>query len=362
LVETDSFSAAWDLFIGLNGKGKPLTPADLIKAFVCGNTEHAEAIADIWDQNVRGLESDATSALLDIARVGSGEVGSDAKLFKIFERAWRADKVSVSLLSAGARAYAYSWKTPLEKVPNLAQGRRALRGLRELRRRDHTPLVLALAARFGAPVVFHADLLRAFEAYQLWMAVRARRGRERDFTTLASRIFHGTMSETAALAEVRVLLARLAPSVDEVRNALELLAYRSRIMLFVLQQHEEGLRGDIQIDDVQWEHMMPQTPTEYWYAAAGTRDLHAYSRIANNVGNIAPLDANTNIIGSNTDWPGKCDLYLRNVANWLVADIARKNADAWTPAKITERAEALGRWAVSERWNLPALLTRLPAA
>jgi hypothetical protein len=38
LVETESYASAWDLFIGLNGKGKPLNPADLIKAYVCGSS------------------------------------------------------------------------------------------------------------------------------------------------------------------------------------------------------------------------------------------------------------------------------------------------------------------------------------
>jgi len=361
LVETDSFASAWDLFIGLNGKGKPLTPSDLIKAFVCGNSTDADAVADIWVQNIQGLETDATSALLDIARVGTGEVGSDAKLFKIFERAWREGEVNVSMLSIGGRTYEHYWRTSLEKVPYLAEGRRALRGLRELRRRDHTPVVLALAARFGAPVVLHADLLRVLEAYQFWMAVRSRRGRERDFTAVASRVFHGGMSETAALAEVRSLITRLAPPADEVRGAVEILAYRSRIMLFVLQQYEEGLRGDIQIEDVQYEHMMPQTPTEYWYSVAGTRDANEYSRIVNNIGNVAPLDANTNIVGRNDDWPIKCRLYAENVPNWLIADIARENPNGWTPAKIRLRAERIAKWAVTERWNLPGLLSRLPS-
>jgi len=167
------------------------------------------------------------------------------------------------------------------------------------------------------------------------------------------------MSETAALAEVRSLITRLPPPADEVRGAVEMLAYRSRIMLFVLQQYED--RGDIQIEDVQWEHMMPQTPTEYWYTAAGTREAAAYARLVNNIGNIAPLDANTNIVGRNDDWPTKCRLYAENVPNWLIADIARKNPDGWTPAKIRLRAKRIAEWAVTERWNLPGLLSRLPS-
>jgi hypothetical protein len=84
-VETESYATAWDLFIGLNGKGRPLNPADLIKAFVCGTSTDSAAMSDIWKDKVLPLGGDATSALLEITRVATGDVGSEAKLFKLFE-------------------------------------------------------------------------------------------------------------------------------------------------------------------------------------------------------------------------------------------------------------------------------------
>jgi len=71
LVQTDSYADAWYLFRGLNGKGGPLNPADLIKAYVCGTAQDGQAMADIWDSKILPLGNDATSAILDVTRVAN---------------------------------------------------------------------------------------------------------------------------------------------------------------------------------------------------------------------------------------------------------------------------------------------------
>jgi hypothetical protein len=185
-VETESFASAWDLFIGLNGKGRPLTPADLIKAFVCGNSRDSTEMANIWAERVLPLGNDGTSALLDTVRVGTGDVGSEAKLFRMFEKAWQKPTVTPNLLSDAVRNYGVLWHLPLDQVLYLYPevDKRAMRGLRLLGRRDHTPILLAIAYHYGTPAVMNTAVLRALEAYQLWMAATGKRGRERSFTAL----------------------------------------------------------------------------------------------------------------------------------------------------------------------------------
>jgi hypothetical protein len=359
LVETESYATAWDLFIGLNGKGRPLNPADLIKAFVCGTSTDSAAMSDIWKDKVLPLGGDATSALLEITRVATGDVGSEAKLFKLFEKAWNGKLIRDTLVSDGSMVYERFWQTPLNQVAGLEGGRRFLRGLRALERRDHTSLLLALAARFGAEFVFKTELLQCLEAYQLWMAIRGKRGKERDFTALAWSIYSSPIDEAQALARVKAQLTRIAPPADDVRAFIRGAAYPGRIMKFIVNQYEEGMRGDVQVGDVQFEHMMPKTPTAYWYEKAGTHNDNEYARIVNNIGNIVPLDYLTNIAGSNDDWPTKCALYRQHVPNWLVAGIANENPDGWTPPKIQNRATAIAEWAVTERWNLTQALQGL---
>jgi hypothetical protein len=361
VVQTDSYSAAWDLFIGLNGKGKPLNAADLIKAFVCGTagSDHT-MIADIWEERVVPLGADATSALLDVTRVATGNAGSEAKLFKQFETAWRTGQITSPLLSDGAAAYRNLWLTGVEEIDGMGSAtRRCVRGLRRLDRRDHSVVLLALSAVYDPLAPFDAPLVRAMESYQLWMAVRGKHGKERDFTALASRIFREKPLFNEAKRQIRELLTRLAPSRDEVVDAIRKASYPGRHMKFIANQYEEGMRGDVRVEDVQYEHLMPVTPTEYWFKAAGTTDLNEYARIVNNIGNIVPLDAATNIAGSNKDWHAKRDLYQKEVPTWLACRIGQENPDGWSPDKIRVRASAIAEWAVNYRWNLDSALKQL---
>ena len=357
-VETENFSAAWDLFIGLNGKGRPLTPADLIKAFVCGNSRDAEAMADIWKEKILPLGNDSTSAILEVVRTATGEVGSDAKLFKLFEKAWNANKVTAPLLSDGADGFHRLWLTPIDKLAGIGPEKRMLRGLRTLSRSDHTSVLLALGAKFGVEAILNPHLLRALEAFQLWMASRGLRGRERQFTELAHAIYSNNFDLTEAFKQIHALLTKLAPPENDVRAAISTLRYPGRIMKFVALQYEEGLRGDVEVGDVTYEHMMPQEPTDFWFDASGTREREVYSGIVNGIGNLVPLDANTNIVGRNDDWSTKSALYFANVPTWTAAQIARDNP-IWNTDGIKNRATDITEWAVKVRWNLAEALANL---
>jgi hypothetical protein len=360
LVQTESYGAAWDLFIGLNGKGRPLNAADLIKAFVCGSSADGSQMADIWQDKVLPLGGDGTSALLEVTRVATGDPGSEAKLFRLFSRAWDATRITGPLMADGAATYQRLWRTPVEALGEMdSSTRRRVRGLRTLDRRDHTSLILALATLNGSDVVFDPSLVRALEAYQLAMAIRGKRGRERDFTSLAHKIFQDRPGLADGKARLRDLLRRLAPPRDEVRAAIMAASYPGRHMKFIVLQYEEGMRGDVQITHVDYEHMMPQTPTPFWHAAADATDANLYARIANNIGNIVPLDPATNIVGSNEDWNTKRSLYQKNVPTWLACQVGVENPDGWTPANIKARAEKIADWAVNERWNLEHALSSL---
>lgn len=357
LVQTDGYASAWELFIALNGKGKPLAPSDLIKAYACGTSVDSSAMAQIWQDKVLPL-GDATSALLDITRVATGDLGSDAKLFRMFERAWSREQLDPVFLGLGADIYRQYWYEAYDRIPGLEKGKRALRGLRALNRTDHTPIIIAYGAKYGMSKVFRAELLRAFEAYQYWMAIRGKHGRARNFTNLANAIYADSLAEAESLDRIVELLRQLVPPRDEVREAVRKSAYRGRVMLFTVRSYEEGMRGDVEVDDVWYEHLTPQTATDYWYDKAGTRDAAAYNHIVNNIGNVMCLDPKTNIKGSNDPWDKKRELYRKEVPNWLIADVARNN-DEWTPADIEERAETIADWAVGTRWDFEDAVSKV---
>ena len=61
MIVADDYGKAWDLFIGLNGKGEPLNPTDLVKAYVCGRSDLGEQAGQIWEEKILPLKGDSTA-------------------------------------------------------------------------------------------------------------------------------------------------------------------------------------------------------------------------------------------------------------------------------------------------------------
>lgn len=356
-VQTDSFSKAWELFIGLNGKGKPLNPADLIKAHICGTSDDSQQVADIWEQQVLPLGGDSTSAILDMCRAATGKNSTDAALFKFFEKTWNDGNINITKIGSGSISYERFWLHPIDDLSAIADNtKKYLRSLRSLSRRDVTPVLLALSERYGFDSIFTEGLLRLLDSYQLWMAICGKRGREQKFAELAYKIIiNKNWTMDVCMVEFAKVITGQMPTKKLVYNSIIESSFRGRIMLHILKSYEEGMRGDVRIDDIWYEHIMPQTGTEYWFSVVGSDDKNLYSRIVNNLGNIAPLDPQTNIRGQNYAWDIKRELYQNEVPNWLISQIARDN-DTWNWDKIKVRADIIANWSIDVRWPLDTII------
>ena len=78
-------------------------------------------------------------------------------------------------------------------------------------------------------------------------------------TLFRSLNFAPNSNPSSRITKLAELIKRLAPPIEEVKTAINNSAYRGRIMMFIVRSYEEGMRGDVQIDDVQYEHIMPVT-------------------------------------------------------------------------------------------------------
>jgi len=358
-VRTDSYSNAWELFIGLNGKGAPLKPADLIKAFICGTSVDMKAVADLWVTNILPLGDDATSAIQDVCRVATGSKVIETRLFKVFEGNWNKS-VTLESLGQGSIVYNRFWKKDLTELDGLMQAdRKHIRTLRSLGRRDISPVILALAKRFGYEVIFNSNLIRLLDAYQLWMAICSKWSREQSFAKLGNQIAYGTSNFNDCLGKIAQEIDRVKPSKEQVVASIQDSSYPGKTLFQILKSYEEGMKGDVQNDDIWYEHIMPKTGTTYWFGIAGTSNTNEYARIVNNIGNIAPLDPKTNNKGKNYDWSIKRKLYIDEVPTWLIADIARNNLDEWNIEKMQSRAIDIAEWSVNTRWPLDKMIINI---
>jgi hypothetical protein len=190
VIVADDYNRAWDLFIGINGKGEPLNPTDLVKAFVCGRSDVGDTVGTIWEEKILPLKDASTAYLLFLARFRGRKFVTENALFKEITKQFPATMRTVDISEYSELFYRF-WLKNIDEIPADFQGglnfpleaNKALRVLRDLGRRDFTTILFQYAEAFGQKSVFEPDLLQLFASYQIRMAVARKRSRERKFVT-----------------------------------------------------------------------------------------------------------------------------------------------------------------------------------
>jgi len=379
MIVADDYSKAWDLFIGLNGKGEPLNPTDLVKAYVCGRSDIGEQAGQIWEEKILPLKGDSTSYLLFLARYKAKKYITENALFKEITKLYPS-KLSTLEISEYSEVFYLFWHVDIDSISKYfsdgltitSDARKALRVLRDLGRRDFTTLLFQYAAAFGKKAIFEETFLRMMAAYQIRVAIARKRSRERKFVSWFASLDFMDMkdvddsgeAEDISLTKGRVLdhivsiLKTDAPDDNTFETYVKISSYEGNYPARIILRHnEEGERGNRSILDYQLEHLMPQTGTDFWFTEAGvinndgTVDTEAYKGIVNNIGNLFVIDPTTNNEVKNKDFSVKKKFYQEHLKDWSIARITADPRNDWKKKDIEERAEKIAVWA-KQYWSL----------
>ncbi len=379
VIVADDYGKAWDLFIGLNGKGEPLNPTDLVKAFVCGRSDIGEQAGQIWEEKILPLKADSTAYLLFLARYKAGKFVTENALFKEISKLYPAS-ISTLDISENSEIFYWFWHVDIDSIPkhfsdNLtitSDARKALRVLRDLGRRDFTSLLFQYAAAFGKKAIFEEDFLRILAAYQIRMAISRKRSRERKFVTWFCSVDFTKPEPTDPTIEADAFKARKsrvnalisqtlrsdAPDDATFETLVKIAGYHGNYPArIILRHHEEGERGNRTILDYQLEHLMPQTGTDFWFAECGVVndkgeiDTEAYNNIVNNIGNLFVIDPTTNNEVKNFEFNVKKKFYQEHLKDWSIARTTADPQNNWKKSDIDNRADAIAKWA-KNYWTL----------
>jgi len=378
VIVADDYAKAWDLFIGLNGKGEPLNPTDLVKAYVCGRSDIGEQAGLIWEQRILPLKVDSTAYLLFLTRYKVKRYITENALFKEITKQYPV-LISVLDISENSEIFHWFWHVDIDSIERhfsdglniTSDGRKALRVLRDLGRRDFTTLLFQYAAAFGKKAIFEEPFLRLLAAYQIRLAISRKRSRERNFVNWFCNIDFTKQEEGDSQDPIEANIIRKKRALDLIArnlradapddNTFETLVrissfhgnYPARI---ILRHHEEGERGNRTILDYQLEHLMPQTGTSFWYAEAevindeGETDIDSYNKLINNIGNLFVIDPLTNNQVKNYDYDIKKAFYQEHLNDWSIARVTSLKDD-WKKLAIEERANEIAGWA-KDYWAL----------
>jgi hypothetical protein len=372
VIVADDYNKAWDLFIGINGKGEPLNPTDLVKAFVCGRSDVGDDVGAIWEEKILPLKDASTAYLLFLARFKGNKLVSENSLFKEISRQFPQTIRTIDISDYSELFYRF-WMKPVDQIPDdfqdglsfTSEAKKALRVLRDLGRKDFTTLIFKYSEAFGQKSIFEEAFLKLFASYQIRMAISRKRSRERKFVTefkddkFISDVVDGDTrsadekkaeDKKAALDRIRAFLKSDAADDTTLEQMTKLADYSNYPARIVLLHHEEGERGNKTIPDFQLEHLMPRTGTAYWYAQAGTTDDDAYATIVNNIGNLFVIDPTTNNEVKNKEFSVKKDFYQKKLQGWSIQSITADKT-AWVQSDINSRAQKIASWAV-KYWGM----------
>jgi hypothetical protein len=379
VIVAEDYSKAWDLFIGLNGKGEPLNPTDLVKAYVCGRSDIGEQAGQIWEEKILPLKADSTAYLLFLTRYKAKKFVTENALFKEITRLYPTIITTLDI-SENSEIFHWFWHVDIDSISKhfsdgltiTSDARKALRVLRDLGRRDFTSLLFKYAVSFGKKSIFDEAFLRMLAAYQVRMAISRKRSRERKFVGWFSDIDFDKVedgdstidSEAIKIRKQRAngLIARTlradAPDDTTFETLVKIAGYHGNYPArIILRHHEEGERGNKSILDYQLEHLMPQTGTDFWYAEAGAIDdkgeidTDSYNNTINNIGNLFVIDPTTNNEVKNFEYSVKKGFYQEHLKDWSIARITADPKNDWKKIDIDNRAEKIASWA-KEYWSL----------
>ncbi|MFI3191028.1 hypothetical protein BCS42_11005 [Crenothrix sp. D3] len=360
VITAEDYGKAWDLFIGLNGKGVSLNPTDLVKAHVCGYSDIGDDVAIIWQKRIEPLKKESTAYLLFLTRFKANRFVSENNLFKEFSKIF-PEKISVSDIDRYSNIFQCFWNTSIENIPEKIddiklspKAQRSLRVLRDLKRKDFTTLIFKYADAFGIKSIFDEDFLKLMASYQIRMAISKERIRERKFVDEFKEMEF--TSKPQILLEIAKFLKSDAPD-DKFEKAVKNADYSNKSVRILLQHKEEGDIVNIKISNFDLEHLMPQTGTNEWYEMAGVVDENGkedkdnYTSIVNNIGNLFLIDKNTNSKVKNFSFNIKKSFYQGKELNHLSIKAETADKIDWKSSDIEKRASEIAAWAKSY-WTL----------
>lgn len=379
VIVAEDYGKAWDLFIGLNGKGEPLNPTDLVKAYVCGRSDIGEQAGQIWEEKILPLKADSTAYLLFLTRYKAKKFVTENALFKEITKLY-PNTITTLDISENSDLFHWFWHVDIDSIPKhfsdglniTSDARKALRVLRDLGRRDFSSLLFQYAVSFGKKSIFDEAFLRMLAAYQIRMAISRKRSRERKFVSWFSNVDFNKVedgdpsaqTETIKIRKQRVnaIIARTlkadAPDDATFETLVKIAGYNGNDPArIILRHHEEGERGNRTILDFQLEHLMPQTGTDFWYAEAdvindvGEIDTDLYNNIVNNIGNLFVIDPTTNNEVKNFEYSVKKRFYQEHLKDWSIARITADPKNDWKKLDINDRAVKIAAWA-RQYWTL----------
>jgi uncharacterized protein with ParB-like and HNH nuclease domain len=375
------------IFESLNGKGRPLSQADLIRNYFFMRllpAEHETVYRTLWQPMQRRLGEDTLTEFVRHYLMHFGPVVKESDIYSMLkERVDNSERDPRAHLEDLARfAGHYEVLLHPEKAPTAAIRQR----LGRLQRFEVTvayPFLLPVYADFAGGALTAEQLCGVLDVIETYVVRRfvcavPTSGLNKVFPSLYQQVKN---RPDVVQATKSVLAERACPRDDEFRDRLDSARLygsgeRRDKTLIILGRLEAALGHKEQVDTsaLTIEHVMPQTLTDWWKSHLGDDWEEDHGQLLHTLGNLTLTNYNTEL--SNRSYPEKRVLlanshvelnrYFADVEHWNEGEIQRR-ADALTDLALTVwpyfgpvRAEAVASPAGAPRPEMVGVTSTLP--
>ncbi|MFI5288168.1 MAG: DUF4268 domain-containing protein [Polyangia bacterium] len=348
----DEKDNAHRIFESLNGKGRPLTQADLIRNYFFMRIEaqeHDRVYRELWRPMQRQLGEETLPAFVRHYLMRSGETIRESDVYGSLKMRVDEDqdRRPVDHLRELVRFAGY-YDVLLH--PEKASTPRISDGLRRLNRLDVTvayPFLLALVADFAVGKRSETEIGEALETLENFLIRRfvcgipthglnkifpplyRQAAEHEDFVEAVRRILSGNARSYPRDADFRERLASARLYAGGERRE------KTKLILERLE-HALGHKERVATEALTIEHVMPQTLTDEWKAQLGLSWQEDHDQLLHTLGNLTLTSYNSEL--GNASYPEK---RVKFAASHVELNRYFETVEQWTAAAIERRAEEL---------------------
>ena len=343
------------IFESLNGKGRPLSQADLIRNYFFMRlpaSEHEAVYRGLWQPMQRRLGEELLTEFVRHYLMRFGQMVKESDVYvTLKQRVDRSERTPRAHLEELARFAAhYEVLVHPEKAPSQAIRERLTR-LQRLEITVAYPFLLPLYADYATNAITSQQLCDVLDVIETFVVRRfvcgvPTHGLNKIFTPLYQQV----RKQPEISEGTKTLLAeRACPRDDEFRERLDSGRLygggdrRGKTQL-VLSRLEAALghKERVDLEQLTIEHIMPQTLTDWWRDHLGEGWEADHGQLLHTLGNLTLTNYNPEL--SNRSYPEKRELLAQSHVelNRYFADVER-----WNEGEIERRADALADLALT---------------
>ena len=352
------FDNAQQIFESINSTGAPLTSADLIRNYILMNdtNEVQELNYRLYWQPLERVLQDSRN-LEEFFRYylacRTFDLLNRRDVYEGFQAYWKDDRSNQEKLQEIDRYctyYTIIYKGPADED----SVEEALADFRRSGVKTAAPFLMEMYALYDEGRLDARTLVNIVRLIDTYLTRRALMGHDngqlnryfpqllRSVKTGASRTSRNVYELTkVALINYNRGKALAMPTDEQLRTQLKEINAYSLLGIRTVLERIELFRTSAAVDmsDLNIEHIMPQSPNEYWLKATGLRDEDEYARYANMLGNLTLCAEYDNTRMGNQDFGFKKAILSKTMHIRMNSEILKLNQ--WNQKEIEKRTERM---------------------